>query len=381
MQVPFLDLKSQYQSIKDEVAIAMQGVLDTCSFIGGEPLEAFERDFAAYCGARYALGIANGTDALHLVLRGLGVGPGDEVITTANSFIASASSIVMAGARPVFVDADSAIYTIDPEAIEAAITPRTKAIIPVHLYGQPANMRPIMEIAERYNLLVIEDAAQAHGADYQGQRVGSIGHAACFSFYPGKNLGAYGDGGAITTNDPELVQRLSELRDHGRISKYEHAIVGYNSRLDSIQASILSVKLRYIDAWNRRRQQVAAWYRAALQGSDLVLPEVRPGSAHIYHLYVVRTNDRSALQRHLAEAGVATSIHYPLPLHLQPAFRDLGYHAGELPNIEAATGQILSLPMFPELTQEQVEWVAAAILAFQPVAVVQRQHGGSPVRN
>jgi len=381
MQVPFLDLKPQYQSIKDEVAIAMQRVLDTCSFIGGEPLEAFERDFAAYCGARYALGIANGTDALHLVLRGLGVGPGDEVITTANSFIASASSIVMAGARPVFVDADSAIYTIDPEAIEAAITPRTKAIIPVHLYGQPANMRPIMEIAERYNLLVIEDAAQAHGADYQGQRVGSIGHAACFSFYPGKNLGAYGDGGAITTNDPELVQRLSELRDHGRISKYEHAIVGYNSRLDSIQASILSVKLRYIDAWNRRRQQVAAWYRAALQGSDLVLPEVRPGSAHIYHLYVVRTNDRSALQRHLAEAGVATSIHYPLPLHLQPAFRDLGYHAGELPNIEAATGQILSLPMFPELTQEQVEWVAAAILAFQPVAVVQRQHGGSPVRN
>lgn len=369
MQIPFLDLKAQYESIKDEIAPAIQRVLDSCSFIGGEPLESFERDFAAYFGTSYALGMANGTDALHLVLRGLGIGPGDEVITAANSFIASASAIVMAGARPVFVDIDPLSYTIDPAAIEAAITPRTKAIIPVHLYGQPADMRPIMEIATRHQLFVVEDAAQAHGVDYEGQRVGSIGHVACFSFYPGKNLGAYGDGGAITTNDVELVQRLKELRDHGRTSKYEHAVVGYNSRLDSIQASVLHVKLRYIDGWNRQRQQIAAWYKLALQGSDLVLPEVRPGSTHIHHLYVVRSNERDALQKQLAEAGIATGIHYPIPLHLQPAFRDLGYRVGDMPHTEAAAQQVLSLPMFPELTHEQVEQIAGAVFACQVAAI------------
>ena len=370
MQVPFLDLKSQYESIQAEIIAAMQQVFDSCSFIGGEPLATFERDFAQFCGARYALGLANGTDALHLLLRAMGVGPGDEVITAANSFIASASCIVMAGASPVFVDADATTYTIDPAAIEAAITPRTKAIIPVHLYGQPADMRPIMELAARHDLQVIEDAAQAHGAEYEDQRVGSIGHAASFSFYPGKNLGAYGDGGAITTDDATLVERLKALRDHGRTSKYEHAIVGYNSRLDSLQASVLSVKLNYLDGWNRQRQQVAAWYAEALATSDFVLPSVRPGSTHIYHLYVVRAERREALQKHLAEAGIASGIHYPLPRHLQPAFQELGYKPGDMPNTDAAAGQLLSLPIFPEMTQAQVAYVAEAVRTFEAATVV-----------
>jgi dTDP-4-amino-4,6-dideoxygalactose transaminase len=366
MHIPFVDLVQQYNSIKDEVAVAIQNVLDTCSFIGGKPLEEFEAAFAKYCDSRYAIGMANGTDALHLVVRALGIGAGDEVITAANSFIASASSIEMANATPVFVDIDPVTYTIDPAKIEAAITPRTKAIIPVHLYGQAADMDPIMEIARRHNLYVIEDAAQAHGTEYKGKRIGSIGDVACFSFYPGKNLGAYGDGGAVTTNDPELVKRLNQLRDHGRMSKYEHAMVGYNSRLDSLQAAILSVKLRYIDSWNSKRMEIAGWYGELLAQSGLVLPSARSGSNHIYHLYVVQTSDRAAIQQHLADAQVATGIHYPVPLHLQPAFKHLGYKQGDMPVTEAAAERLLSLPMFPELTREQVEYIVEHLLAAIP---------------
>lgn len=361
MSIPFVDLRSQYASIQDEVAGAIQGVLDSCTFIGGEPLAAFEQEFADFCNTDFAVGVASGTDALHLTLRALGIGAGDEVITVANTFIATGAAIEMAGARPVFVDIDPNFFTIEPALIEPAITPRTKAIIPVHLYGQTADMDPIMEIAQRYKLSVIEDAAQAHGAEYQGRRAGSIGHAGCFSFYPGKNLGAYGDGGAITTSDPKLVRRLLRLRDHGRSTKYEHAVVGYNSRLDALQAGILRVKLRHLEQWNRHRQQVVAWYQEGLRGAGLTLPDERPGAKHVYHLYVVTTSERDKLQRRLAAVNIATGIHYPVPLHLQPAFRHLGYRIGDLPHAEAAARRILSLPMFPELTRHQIARITGSV--------------------
>lgn len=361
--IPLVDLRSQYASIQDEVAGVIQGVLDSCTFIGGEPLTAFERDFAAFCETDFASGVASGTDALHLTLRALDIGAGDEVITVANTFIATGAAIEMTGARPVFVDIDPTYYTIDPALIEPAITARTKAIIPVHLYGQPADMQPIMEIAQRYGLFVIEDAAQAHGAEYQGRRVGSIGHAGCFSFYPGKNLGAYGDGGAITTSDPKLVRRLQRLRDHGRSTKYEHAIVGYNSRLDALQAGILRVKLRHLEAWNQQRRRIAAWYREALDGAEVTIPAERTGSTHVYHLYVVATAERDTLQSRLTAASIATGIHYPVPIHLQPAFRHLGYRMGDLPCAEAAATRILSLPMYPELTRDQALRITESIHA------------------
>lgn len=359
--IPFVDLRSQYASIQTEVAVVIQDVLDSCTFIGGEPLAAFERDFAAFCNTEFAVGVASGTDALHLTLRGLGIGAGDEVITVANTFIATGAAIEMTGARPVFIDIEPNFYTIDPMLIGPAITARTRAIIPVHLYGQPADMDQIMEIARRYNLYVIEDAAQAHGAEYRGHRVGSIGHAGCFSFYPGKNLGAYGDGGAITTSDSILVRRLLRLRDHGRSTKYEHAIVGYNSRLDALQAGILRVKLRHLEVWNQQRRQIAAWYRTDLRGSELTIPAEPPDSTHTYHLYVVATADRDRLQSRLMAANIATGIHYPVPLHLQPAFRHLGYQVGDLPQTEAAATRILSLPMFPELTRKQAERITGTI--------------------
>ncbi len=361
MQIPFVDLQAQYSAIKEEIEEAIQDVLDKCIFVGGEPVEAFEREFAAFCRAEYAIGVANGTDALHLALRALGIGAGDEVITAANSFIASAASIQMVGARPVFVDIDPTTYTLDPELIEAAITPQTRAIMPVHLYGQPANIQPIIELAARKNLFVVEDAAQAHGAEYHGKRIGSIGHVACFSFYPSKNLGAYGDGGAVTTSDPDVLHRLLQLRNHGRSTKYEHGVVGYNSRLDTLQASILRVKLRHLNRWNRQRQEVAQWYKEELAGTGLVTPLVRSHSTHVYHLYVVSTPQRESIQAGLQAAGIATGIHYPLPLHLQPAFSHLGYKAGDMPCAEAAATQILSLPMFPEVSREQTQRVAEVI--------------------
>jgi dTDP-4-amino-4,6-dideoxygalactose transaminase len=361
LRIPFVDLKAQYASIKSEVDDAIRGTLSSTCFIGGELLRAFETDFAAYCEVKYALGVANGTDALELALRALGIGHGDEVITAANTFIATAAAIATVGARPVFVDIVPETYTIDPALIESAISEHTRAIIPVHLYGQAADMRPIMKIARRRNLAVIEDAAQAHGAEYDGGRVGSLGDIACFSFYPGKNLGAYGDGGAITTNRSDLVQRIERLRDHGRITKYEHAEVGVNSRLDTLQAAVLSVKLRHLDEWNRKRQRVATWYAGELSGSNVQTPHVLAGASHVYHLYVVQIESRDILRAQLESSDISTGVHYPLPLHMQPAFAHLGYKQGDMLRSEEAAARVLSLPIFPELTREQVARVAAAV--------------------
>jgi dTDP-4-amino-4,6-dideoxygalactose transaminase len=363
MQIPFVDLKIQYSSIENEVQDAIRRVVNSSHFIGGEPVISFEKKFAAYCDTKYAVGVANGTDALQIVLRALGIRSGDEVITTANTFIATAAAIATTGATPVFVDIDPNTHTINPALIEPAITSRTKAIIPVHLFGQPADMRPIMDIAHRHGIHVVEDAAQAHGAEYEGKRIGSIGHAACFSFYPGKNLGAYGDGGAITTNSDFLAERIGRLRDHGRITKYTHAEVGFNSRLDTLQAAILDVKLRRLDRWNLLRQRAASWYDLELLGSGVKTPYVRRDSTHVYHLYVIETEDRDVLQNQLEAAGISTGIHYPLPLHLQPAFKYLGYNAGDLPRSEEIATRLLSLPIFPEITREQVNWVAGTIKA------------------
>jgi dTDP-4-amino-4,6-dideoxygalactose transaminase len=308
--------------------------------------------------------VASGTAALHLALLACGVGPGDEVITTPFTFIATTEAISHCGARPVFVDIDAGYYTIAPAKIEAKITPRTKAIIPVHLYGQPADMTPIMEIARAYGLKVIEDAAQAHGAEYRGQRVGSIGDAACFSFYPGKNLGAYGDAGMVTTNDEEIAHQVRLLRDHGRKSKYEHLVEGYGERLDTLQAAILRVKLRHLEDWNEARRERARWYDEMLAGSGLGLPQERPGSRHVYHLYVVRTPQRDGLAAHLKAQGIATGMHYPIPLHVQPAYSHLVSITGDSSMAECAAREVLSLPMFPELTLQEVEEIVRVIGRF-----------------
>jgi dTDP-4-amino-4,6-dideoxygalactose transaminase len=357
--IPFVDLKAQCETLKDEVTEAIRSVLDSARFIGGESLEAFERDFAAYCQVRYARGMANGTDALHLALRALGIGHGDEVITTAYTFIATAAAIIATGARPVFVDINPDTYTIDPNMIEHALTGRTRAIVPVHLFGQPADMDPINDIARRRRLYVVEDAAQAHGAEYQGVRTGALGDIACFSFYPAKNLGAYGDGGAVTTNNTAIAERIERLRDHGRTTHYIHAEIGFNSRLDALQAAVLRIKLRRLDEWNANRRRAAEWYAAELAQSRIKTPFVRHGSTHVYHLYVIATNERDAMRSKLDEAGVATGIHYPLPLHLQPALTHLGYRRGDLPGCEAMAARSLSLPMFPELGRDQVRHIGA----------------------
>ncbi|RWQ61600.1 DegT/DnrJ/EryC1/StrS family aminotransferase [Mesorhizobium sp.] len=361
MAIPLVDLTAQYESIKQEVDEAVADVMRCACFVGGEQVEAFEAAFASYCGTRYSVGVSSGTDALRIALQSLGIGQGDEVITAPNTFMATASAIVAVGATPVFVDIDPASYTIDPELIERALTPMTKAIIPVHLYGQAADMGPIMDIARRYNLHVIEDAAQAHGAEYNGRRVGSIGHLACFSFYPAKNLGAYGDGGAITTSNETLAKRIQRLRDHGRVSKYVHAEIGSNSRLDTLQAAVLTIKLGHLDRWNGRRQLAAQWYASELSDANVALPELMRGRTHVYHLYVVQTDTRDRCCTHFDAMNIATGVHYPLPLHLQPALAYLQYHEGDLPRAERAAGRILSLPMFPELTRGQVASVAAAL--------------------
>ena len=359
--IPFVDLRAQYESIESEIDEVLRSVVRSAQFIGGEPLVEFETKFAKYCGTAHAIGVANGTDALQLALRALDIGHGDEVITVANTFIATAAAIATVGAKPVFVDIDPATHTIDPELMKAAITARTKAVIPVHLYGQPAEMRPIMDIARSEGLKVVEDAAQAHGAAYAGERVGSIGDVACFSFYPGKNLGAYGDGGAITTNASDVSERVTRLRDHGRITKYEHAEVGFNSRLDALQAAVLTVKLKYLDEWNNRRRQVAEWYDSELEGTAIKVPRRPPDRTSVYHLYVIESDMRDVLKERLDAAGVASGIHYPQPLHLQPAFAHLEYPRGSLPQTEAVADRILSLPIFPELSRDQVTRVAELV--------------------
>jgi dTDP-4-amino-4,6-dideoxygalactose transaminase len=359
--IPLVDLKAQYAALRPEIDAAIARVIANTSFIMGPEVRAFEEAFAAYCQTRYAVGISSGTAAIELTLRALGVGPGDQVITTPFTFIATAEAISATGATPVFADIDPATYNLDPDAVEAAITPHTRALLPVHLYGQPANMNALAAIAQRHNLWLIEDAAQAHGAEVHGRRVGSLGHAACFSFYPGKNLGCYGDGGAVTTDDEALAGRLRKLRDHGRSSKYVHDELGYGHRLDALQAAILAAKLPHLDAANAARRRLAARYDQLLAGADLVLPHVPEGVTPVWHLFVVRSPRRDALLASLREQGIEAGIHYPLPLHMQPAYRLLGLGSGCFPAAEAAALQVLSLPLFPEMTDEQQERVTAAV--------------------
>lgn len=364
MQVPFVDLSAQYNSIADEVNEATLKVMRNTDFILGKDVSLFEEEFARFCEVEHAIGVDSGMSALELILRALDIGAGDEVITAANTFIATAFCISHAGARPVFVDMDPRTYNIDPNLIEGAITPRTKAIMPVHLYGQPADMDAIMEIARRHNLVVIEDACQAHGARYKGLRVGSIGHAAAVSFYPGKNLGAYGDGGAVTTNDPELADRIRVLRNYGSREKYHHLTIGYNRRLDTIQAAVLRVKLGRLDRWNASRRVHASLYRALLANTPVVTPEVASYAEAVWHLYVIRVDDVPGLKAFLAERGISTGVHYPVPIHLQPAYRDLGYKRGDFPITEEFAAQIVSLPMYSELTPAMVEYVADSVREF-----------------
>ena len=365
MLIPFVDLKVQHNKIKAELQRTIGEVLAAGKFVGGEEVEWFEKEFAQYCGVRFAVGVGSGTEALHLALLACGVGRGDEVITVPNTFIATAEAITLTGAKPVFVDIDPDTYTMDTAQIKGAITDRTTAIIPVHLYGQAADMEPILTIAERNKLLVIEDAAQAHGALYKGKKVGGFGVVACFSFYPTKNLGAYGDGGAVVTDDEEIAQRVMMLRDHGRKQKYTHEIEGMNSRLDTLQAAILRVKLRYVDQWNQQRGERASLYDTLLKDIEgLVHPTVREGCTHVYHLYVIRVAERDRLQAHLRSKGILTGIHYPVPLHLQPAYGYLRIEKGAYSVTERAATEILSLPMYPELSRENLETVAEEIQRF-----------------
>jgi dTDP-4-amino-4,6-dideoxygalactose transaminase len=362
-RIPFVDLRRQYESLKPRIDAAIASVIGRSAYISGAEVDDLERWFAGYCGVRHALGVSSGTRALELALRGLGVGQGDEVVTTANTFIATASAIVAAGATPVLVDVEESSGNIAPALVERAITAKTKAIIPVHLYGRPAAMRDLLDIAARNRVAVVEDAAQAHGARYRGARTGSLGAAGCFSFYPTKNLGAFGDGGLLTTNDEALAAKVALLRDHGRVSKYEHDLVGYTARLDNLQAAILRVQADALDEWNARRRQVAKWYEQALPAS-IVYPKDDPQDEAVYHLFVVRVPKRDEFRAHLEARGIATGVHYPVPIHLQPAFRGLGYSVGAFPVTERLTREIVSLPMHPFLEQADVQDVAAAAAEF-----------------
>ncbi len=361
MAVPFVDLKQQYLSIKDEILAAVAGVFESTQFVLGKEVAAFEQEFATYCQSPHAVAVNSGTSALHLALLAAGVGPGVEVITVPFTFVATVAAVVYTGAKPVFVDVDPVTYTMDPAQIEAAITPRTKVILPVHLYGHAADMDPILAVARRHGLTVIEDAAQAHGAEYKGRRCGSMGDLGCFSFYPGKNLGAYGEGGMVTTGNPEFVRTVRMLRDWGAEKKYQHVLKGYNYRMEGVQGAILRVKLRRLEAWTEARRAHAALYNRLLACSGLTLPPETPGNRHVYHLYAVLTPERQQLMDSLAAQGVQSGIHYPDPVHLLPAYSDLGYVKGDFPVSERVAASELSLPMFPELTPSQVETVAQAL--------------------
>ena len=360
--IPFVDLKSQYLSIKPEVDAAIQGILNSCQFTLGSEVVAFEQEFAAYSGAQIGIGVNTGTSALHLALLAAGVGHGDEVITVPFTFVATVSAIDYTGATPVFVDIDPSTYTMDVTALEAAITDKTKAIIPVHLYGQTADMDPILEIAKRHGLVVIEDACQAHGAEYKGRRAGSMGDMTCFSFYPGKNLGAYGEAGMVVTDNPEYARTIRMLRDWGAEKKYHHVLKGYNFRMEGIQGAVLRVKLKRLDAWTELRRTAASHYDRMFAGSSIATPKAMGYARHCYHIYAIRTANRQAWQEALLAQGIQSGIHYPTPVHLLPAFADLGYQAGQFPHAEKAANEVLSLPMFPELTQAQCEEVARAVL-------------------
>jgi dTDP-4-amino-4,6-dideoxygalactose transaminase len=359
--IPFVDLHAQYRSIKAEIDAAVARVFESGQFVLGDEVEAFERDFADACGAAHGVAMNSGTSALHLALLAAGVGPGDEVITVPFTFVATAAAISYAGARPVFVDIDARSFTLDPAGLEAAITPRTKAVVPVHLYGQPADMDPILRIAGKHGLAVIEDAAQAHLARYHDRPVGSLGLMACFSFYPSKNLGAYGEGGMVLTSRADLAAQLRLLRNWGERTKYEHVMTGFNARMDGVQGAILRVKLRHLGAWTAARRRHAAQYGDALKDAGLTLPREMPYATHVYHLYTVRSPAREAVRATLRAAGIQTGLHYPTPVHLQPAFANLGHRRGAFPVSERAADEVLSLPMFAELNGEQVAAVAGAI--------------------
>jgi dTDP-4-amino-4,6-dideoxygalactose transaminase len=362
MRVPFLDLEAHHHPLQEEIQAAIQEVINSSAFAGGPFVARFEEDYAAYCQTHFAVGVGSGTEALWLSLLAFGIGPGDEVITVPNTFMATAEAISFCGAKPVFIDIDERTYTLDPDLFERAITARTKAVIPVQLFGQMADMDPIMEIARKHQLRVIEDACQAHGAEYKGRRAGSIGDAGCFSFYPGKNLGALGEAGAVVTNDRALQERIRMLRDHGQEAKYRHSYIGWNARMDGIQGAVLRVKLGTLDRGNTARRTHARLYGEYLGGrEDLITPKEAKYGLHVYHVYAVRVKGRDQLLRTLAERGVSCGIHYPIPIHLQEAYRSLGLKRGSFPVAERCAEEFLSLPMFPELTTEQIETVAREI--------------------
>jgi len=361
-RVPFLDLNNQILPLRNELDAALKRVVDSCGFILGEDVHAFEQEFADFCGATHCIGVDSGTSALHLILRGLSIGPGDEVILPANTFIATAEAVSQAGARPVLVDVREDTQLIDVELLGAALTPQTRAVIAVHLFGRTADLAPLAAFCGQNGIHLIEDAAQAHGARYNGQRAGSYGIAAGFSFYPGKNLGAFGDAGAITTSDADLAQRIGRLRDHGQQRKYDHVEIGFNARLDSLQAAVLRVKLPHLDSWNRARQEHARLYGELLQQSDYTLPApLAPQEDHVYHLFVVRHRHRQAVMQTLMEHQIGHGLHYPVPIHLTAAYAHLGYAAGRFPVSEKLAGEILSLPMFAELTAEQIHRVCEVL--------------------
>ena len=364
VQVPLVDLAAEYRGIKEEVSDAMTRVLTSTDLILGHELGLFESEFASFCGTANALGVDSGLAALELILRAFGIGPNDEVIVPANTFVASALAVSTVGATPVLVDIDPVTYTMDPAALSLAITPRTKAILPVHLYGHPADMDPICKIARRHGIHVIEDACQAHGACYRGRRAGNIGDAAAFSFYPAKNLGAYGDGGMVVTSDPAVARYVEMARNYGQREKYHHELLGHNHRLDTLQAAVLRVKLKRLDERNAARREHAQAYLQLLQDVGAVLPTAAPWVEHVWHLFVIRVERRDALRRFLAECGISCGVHYPVPVHLQEAYRSLGYRRGDLPITERFAGEILSLPMYPELTTSMIEYVADAVRRF-----------------
>ena len=362
MKVPFLDLKALHGPLRDELLTAFAEVYDSGAFAGGPYVTAFEQDFAAYCGCEHAIGVGNGTEAIWLPLLALDIGAGDEVITVPSTFMATAEAISHCGATPVFVDVDERTYTMDPASLEKALTPRTKAIVPVHLFGQMADMHPILAFARAHGLKVVEDAAQAHGAEYKGQRAGTLGDAASFSFYPGKNLGALGEAGAVVTNDPEVAEKVRTLRDHGQVRKYHHTMVGWNSRMDGMQAAALRIKLRHLDKANACRRRHAARYDEAFAAlEDVIPPSAADYARHVYHIYAIRVQERDEVMRRLADKGIGTGIHYPIPAHLQAAYGHLGHRVGAFPVAERAAQEFVSLPMFPELTPEQIEWTIEGV--------------------
>jgi len=367
LQIPFLDLKAQYRSIKDEVDSAIHNVLDNTAYILGKPVSEFEKAFAKAHSVKHCYGVSSGTDGNHLVLWALGIKPGDEVIIPAGTFIATVWGATLCGAKPVFVDCHPESYNLDPSKVEAAITSKTKAIVAVHLYGQPADLDALKEIAKKHNMKLVEDCAQAHLSEYKGQKVGGLSEAASFSFYPGKNLGAYGEGGAVTTNNDELAEKFKMMRDHGSEKKYTHLIYGHNYRMEGIQGAVLGVKLKYLNKWTDGRRKVAAKYNELLKDVEqIVLPKEMEYAKHVYHLFVikVKNNKRDELAQYLNNNGISTGLHYPIPLHLQPCFADLGYKKGDFPETEELAESCLSLPMFPELNDEQINFICKEIKTY-----------------